>query len=618
MRSWCRPASPRHLLESVSKPDCHFKQHLYYRVIFVLQRVLGPVARSKTTQTVLLLMAAVSQIIDARPLHAEQDTRPNIILVLTDDQGYGDLGCHGNPEIETPNLDALYKQSIRLTDFHVDPTCSPTRSALMTGRYSTRTGVWHTVLGRSMLHKDEVTLADLFKSSGYQTGIFGKWHLGDNYPFRPQYRGFTEVMIHGGGGVGQTPDYWGNDYFDDTYFRNGKTISTEGYCTDVWFESAIRFIKTNRSRPFFTYLATNAPHGPYLVSSKYSDPYKKMGIGSPRAEFYGMITNIDDNMKRLLDELERLGLSENTILIFMTDNGTAAGVDRKGIGFNAGMRGKKGSEYEGGHRVPCFIRWPARWKGNRDIDALTAHIDILPTLVELCQLKQPSGLDIDGKSLVPLFNGKPDWPKRTLFVHSQRIDHPEKWRKSAVMTERWRLINGKQLFDLQQDPGQQRDLASVHPAVTKQLRTEYEQWFQHISDRFDDYTRIIIGDGKENPTTLTAHDWHLDGLPPWNQRHISQDVSSNGFWAVDVARDGLYEITLRCRPQGVSNTIPEQHARVKIGTAEQSLTIKPNSEQVQFRVQLKKGPTHLQSWLEDENGKSRGAYYAKVRYINPQ
>jgi arylsulfatase A-like enzyme len=183
--------------------------------------------------------------------------RPNVVLVMTDDQGYGDLACHGNSIIKTPNLDALHAQSTRLTNFHVGPTCSPTRASLMTGRYCNRTGVWHTVMGRSLLRKDEVTMADVFRAGGYKTGIFGKWHLGDNYPFRPQDRGFDEVLIHKGGGIGNTQDYWGNDYFDDTYFRNGRPERFEGYCTDVWFTEAIKFIEANKDRPFFCYLPTN-------------------------------------------------------------------------------------------------------------------------------------------------------------------------------------------------------------------------------------------------------------------------------------------------------------------------------------------------------------------------
>ncbi|MFQ6097963.1 MAG: sulfatase-like hydrolase/transferase, partial [Armatimonadota bacterium] len=242
--------------------------------------------------------------------------RPNVVLVMTDDQGYGDLACLGNSVIETPNLDRLHGESVRLSNFHVDPTCSPTRASLMTGRYSSRTGVWHTIMGRSLLHKDEVTMADVFAASGYRTGIFGKWHLGDNYPFRPEDRGFQEVLVHGGGGVGQGPDYWGNDYFDDTYRHNGELEAFKGYCTDVFFENAVEFIEANKGRPFFVYLPTNAPHGPYNVAEEYQKPYLAKGVEARQASFYGMITNIDDNMGRLMRRLRDLGLEKDTILIF--------------------------------------------------------------------------------------------------------------------------------------------------------------------------------------------------------------------------------------------------------------------------------------------------------------
>ena len=262
--------------------------------------------------------------------------KPNVVLVMTDDQGYGDLGCHGNDLMATPNLDSLHAQSVRFTNFHVDPTCSPTRSALMTGRYSSRTGVWHTIMGRSLLGRDEVTVADVFAAAGYATGMFGKWHLGDNYPFRPEDRGFQEVLRHGGGGVGQAPDFWGNDYFDDTYWHNGVPTPFKGYCTDVFFDGALKFIEANKDKPFFAYVPTNAPHGPYRVAEKYAAIYKKKGVKGGRANFWGMITNIDENMGRLLARLEALGLERNTILIFMTDNGTSAGSSARAPSTRAG------------------------------------------------------------------------------------------------------------------------------------------------------------------------------------------------------------------------------------------------------------------------------------------
>ncbi len=546
---------------------------------------------------------------------ASGSKRPNVILVMTDDQGYGDLGCHGNPIIKTPNLDVLHSQSTRLTNFHVDPTCSPTRSSLMTGRYSSRTGVWHTIMGRSLLRRDEVTLADVFAASGYRTGVFGKWHLGDNYPFRPQERGFDEVLVHGGGGIGQTPDFWGNDYFDDTYRHNGKLQKFNGYCTDVFSGGAMKFIEENKDGPFFAYLTTNAPHGPYNVAEKYSKPYLEKGVPTRQAAFYGMVTNIDENMGRLMGRLKRLGLEDDTILIFMTDNGTAAGN-------RAGMQAGKGSEYDGGHRVPFFIRWPGRLRAGRDIPHVTAHVDVLPTLIELCGLGKPENVRFDGASLVPLLSGKGEWPDRTLLVHSQRIEHPEKWRKCAVMTDRWRLINGQKLYDMPADPGQETNIAEEHPAVVEKLRKAYEDWWTDISERFDEYCEIVIGSEKENPSRLTAHDWHGKKVP-WNQSHISQGLQANGFWAVEVARSGEYELALRRWPvevdKPITSAIPHgkaitaTRARLKVADVDVTQPIAEGASASKFRVQLKAGKTRLQTWFTDDKGESRGAYYVHVR-----
>lgn len=548
---------------------------------------------------------------------AQAATRPNVVLVITDDQGYGDLACHGNRQIRTPHLDALHAESVRLTNHHVDPTCSPTRAALMTGRYSSRTGVWHTIMGRSILHRDETTVAEVFREAGYRTGIFGKWHLGDCWPYRPQDRGFDEVLIHGGGGVGQTPDYWGNDYFGDTYWHNGEPKSFDGYCTDVWFDGALRFIEANRDRPFFAYIPTNAPHGPFLVDPKYSEPYKRAGVPSPRAEFYGMITNVDENMARLRRKLDELGLAENTVLIFTTDNGTAAGMSGRG-GYNAGMRGTKGSEYDGGHRVPFFIHWPAGgFTGGRDVDTLTAHVDVLPMLAELCGAQVPDGLDLDGRSFVPLLKANAEnWPERTILVHSQRIEHPEKWRKSAVMTDRWRLVNGGELYDVQADPGQQRDVAGEHPDIVQQLKREYDRWWEHIGARFDDYCRIPLGAPEANPTRFTCHDWHAEiNQVPWNQQQVAKDPEANGWWAVEVVRDGRYEMTLRLRPEHVGYPLPPGAARVRIGETEASRAVPDGATQVTIGLDLKSGPAKLQTWLEGEDGTSRGAFFVEVRYV---
>lgn len=592
-------------------------------------------------RSILYLMTFISILLVSLTNGLADDpapVKPNIVLVITDDQGYGDIAAHGNRMIKTPNLDQLYQKSLRLTNFHVDPTCAPTRSALMTGRYSTRTGVWHTIMGRSLMDTNEVTLAEVLKSNGYQTGLFGKWHLGDNYPLRPQDQGFDTVVQHGGGGVGQTPDDWQNDYFDDTYLRKGKSEKFQGYCTDIWFDEALKFINSNKSKPFFAYISTNAPHGPYLVDEKYSVPYADQGVPSKMASFYGMITNIDDNMGRLLNRLKEWNLEENTILIFMTDNGTAAGVYRpkpkdlskkqqrrlsKGkpvvletwLGHNAGMRGTKGSEYDGGHRVPCYFYWPhGKLTGGRDINQLTAHIDILPTLAELCDLTISSELKLDGTSLVSILNGDKDkLRKRTLIVHSQRIESPEKWRKSSVMSERWRLVNEKELYDIQADPGQTKNVAADYAGVVKYLTAEYEQWWNSLTPGFDRYVAIGIGSQAENPSHLTCHDWHAPiSQVPWNHQLIAKNPVANGFWIVDVNEPGTYEITLRCRPESAYHPLKKGIARIQIGNQKQEQKVAEGDLSTTFTLKLPRGQKKMQTWLDEGNGVSRGAFFVEI------
>ena len=591
-----------------------------------------------------LLRAAVfagAAILLAGCTAPEPGARPNVLLIITDDQGYGDLGAHGNPVIKTPALDKFYSESIRLTNFHVSPTCSPTRAALMTGRYTNATGAWHTIMGRSLLHVEEISMAECFRASGYRTGMFGKWHLGDNYPFRPQDRGFDEALVHGGGGIWQTPDYFGNDYADDTYRHNGRWEKYQGFCTDVWFANAMEFMRetAEEGRPFFCYLATNAPHGPMWAPEKYAALYEGVeGLKEPG--FYGMITNIDDNFARLWDFLIQSGLEENTIVIFMTDNGTAAGEKV----FNAGMRGKKGSPYEGGHRVPFFIRWPAGGlTGPRDIDTLAAHIDVLPTLIELCGLTRPDGPPLHGRSLRPLLYGEAEeWPDRVIVTDSQRMEHIKRWRRTAVMTQRWRLINPTidgdperlELYDIQADPGQERDVAAERPGVVERLKAAYEDWWELTSGRADQYARIELG-GKENPARLTAHDWHGDDVVKiWSQRWIRRGPAVNGWWAVEVRRAGRYRFELRRWPKEVDLPITAPYedkepnrektpgraidavkARLKVGEFDETVPVGPGDKAAVFEVELPAGPAKLETWFYGASGEERGAYYVYVERL---
>ncbi|WP_164103295.1 arylsulfatase [Candidatus Laterigemmans baculatus] len=590
------------------------------------------------------IAACALGIVAVTSVLASASDRPNVVLIITDDQGYGDLGCHGNPVLQTPHLDELARQSMRLTDYHVSPTCSPTRAALQTGRCSNRTGVWHTIMGRSILRRNEVTMGQVFADAGYATGLFGKWHLGDNFPSRPEDRGYNEVLRHGGGGVGQTPDYWNNAYFGGSYFHNGNPQPFEGFCTDVWFAYARNFIRTQRriGKPFFACIATNAPHGPMHSPPAAAAPYAE--LPSHVANFYGMIANIDENVGRLRSFLAQEGLSENTIFIFTTDNGTAAG----GKIFNAGMRGTKGSPYDGGHRVPFFISWPAGGlQGPAEIDTLTAHVDVLPTLIDLCEIESPQGVAFDGRSIRPLLDAahaqKPaPWPERILVTDSQRVKDPIKWRQSAVMSDRWRLINGEELYEITIDPGQQNDVAADNPQVVAELRAFYESWWQELEPGFADDAFIVIGHPAENPATLTCHDWITTRLSPWNQAHIREAMGgeeNTGYWNVEVATAGEYVIRLRRWPREADaaldaalpageevpgerayrarpgEAVAIRNAKLQIADRSAEQSVPAGAKEARFRLRLPAGPTRLTASFETEAGETLGAYYVVVEKL---
>lgn len=567
--------------------------------------------------------------------------KPNIVLVMTDDQGYGDLACHGHPYVRTPHIDNLASEAVCLDDYHVAPTCSPTRSALLTGHWTNRTGVWHTINGRSMLRENEITLGQLLKDAGYETGMFGKWHLGDNFPYRPEDRGFTEVYRHGGGGVGQTPDVWDNAYFDGGYFHNGEIVNAEGFCTDVFFQQAHLFIKKNvqAKKPFFAYIATNAPHGPMHAPQSYVDMYQ----GKAASAFYGMITNIDDNVGKTRLLLNELGVADDTIFIFTTDNGTSSGSRI----FNAGMRGAKGSEYDGGHRVPFFVHWPnGGMKDKRVVKTLTHAVDVVPTLTEICGAAIPAGLKFDGRSIWSLLKkgDHKDWADRYLVTDSQRVVDPVKWRKSSVMSQGWRLINGTELYNMTLDAGQQTNVAKDHPDRLANMRAFYEKWWAELEPTFSQTTEIQIGHPNHPRVSMTSHDWITGQSVPWNQGHIrnAKNVETfEGFWAVKVLKTDRYTFQLRRWPvesntpinaalpagkqvPGTSKAFRTNPGKaVAARTAVLNIdgkevaqsTVQGNARQITFTTELKKGSHKLSPFFILENGNQMGAYYLVVEKV---
>jgi arylsulfatase A-like enzyme len=507
--------------------------------------------------------------------------RPNVLVVICDDVGYGDLGAHGNDDVRTPNLDSLYGDAARLTRFYGGPVCSPSRASLLTGRYSYRTGVVDTWLGRSMMHPDETTLADRLGEAGYRTGIFGKWHLGDEYPLRPTDQGFDETLVHRGGGIGQPGDFPGNEYTDPTLVQNGDPVETEGYCTDVYGDAAEQFVRECAGEdPFFAYVGTNAPHVPLQVPEEYVEPYRGMGLDESVARVYAMVENVDENVGRLLDALEDAGEAENTVVVFTSDHGpqhVADGPRR----YNAGLRGCKGDPYEGGIRVPFLVRWPEGVEsGDRDTPA--HFVDVLPTVLDA--VGEPAGEAIDGESILPLLTDGTPPADRTLFVQWHRGDEPVMYRNSAVVGPEYKLVNGRELYDIGSDPGEQRDLAAEEPAAVERLRSAYADWYGEMAaERGFEPPRI--GLGAAGPTLLTPQDWRGPGRDDWSDEGL-------GHWLVD-ARPGRYDVTLRLRGEG-------GQTRLRCGDTDLSGHAARGVSAFTFEdVDIDGGPATLEAWVEN-------------------
>ena len=486
-----------------------------------------------------------------------QAKKPNIILVITDDQGYGPMGRHGHPWIRTPHLDKLYDTSTRFTRFMVSPTCAPTRAALMTGRHPMKNGVTHTILERERMTLKATTLPQVLKQAGYTSGIFGKWHLGDEDLYQPHKRGFDEAFIHGAGGIGQAyrcscADAPGNKYFDPVVRHNGSFVKTKGFCTDVFFTAAMGWIKAKKDggAPFFAYITTNAPHGPFIAPPKNTKYFTDRGFAARQAGFYGMIENIDENMGRLMGKLKEWDLFKDTILIFMSDNGmTGGGSGRKGQPvakgypfYNAGMKGLKGSADEGGVRVPFLVRWDGQWKSGRDIATLSAHIDVLPTFADIAGIKTLPKGQVEGRSFLPLLSGeKKSLQDRYLFTHKGRWKtgaNPEdfKWMNFAVRSERYRFVGGgtaisvserqrkegispkDALFDMIKDPQQTTNIIEKNPEVAAKMRAAYSKFWKEARP-------LMVNESVPMSPTRPFHVWYeqqmkAGGIPQWKEPEL--------------------------------------------------------------------------------------------------
>ena len=576
-------------------------------------------------------------------VHNENDKpsktdRPNVILIMTDDQGIGDFGFMGNPYVQTTNLDKLASQSLNLTNFYVSPVCAPTRASLMTGRYSERTGVYDTYNGGAIMSQDEVTLAEVLKENGYKTGIFGKWHLGDNYPYRPIDQGFDEALVHRGGGIGQPGDYANffakdSSYFNPVLFHNGVAVKTVGYCSDVFTDEAIEFIKSNNSsenvQPFFVYLSFNAPHTPLQVPDAYYNQYKNIEFDADSFRIkdnaiesmtdndkeaakrvYGMVTNIDDNIGKIMQMLHESNLEKNTIIIFLTDNGPQQ------TRYKLGLRKQKSSVYGGGVRVPCMIRYPEKYQKRHDMNIPLAHIDLMPSILSLCGLNQPTH-ELDGKSFVDANeNDIKTFSERTLYFEWGR-GFPVKYRNFAALKGDYKLVGNTEanseisnfeLFHLKSDPIEAINRVEEETEIASDLKKGMDTWYEEIISEKNNNKVFpaFIGSEFENPTVLNRND--AKGTPvAWGQSDVL------GYWEVKVLKTEKYDVTLHfidtVREQGSLHLklYPQYFVQKNLLEADR-LTL-PN-------IELKQGEFKLESFYKTNKGKHIFPLYVSLHKLN--
>jgi arylsulfatase A len=499
----------------------------------------------------------------AQQIHAQK--RPNILLIMTDDQGVGDIGIHNNDLLKTPNMDAIAKQGAEFKQFIVNFNCSPTRASMLTGRDNYRTGVVGVTETSPLMKSSEVTIAKLLIEAGYSTGIFGKWHLGDSYPMRPSDKGFQETLIHKGGGIGQASDPPGNSYFNPILEHNNVKKVFEGYCDDIFADATLSFIDKNKDKPFFAFYATNLPHFPLTVSDKWVDPFRKMGLHELNARTYGMVANVDANIGRLLAKLKELGIEENTIVIFMSDNGPRTKRTKNDLypdRYSMNLRGTKTSVYENGIRAPFFIKWPAKIPQGVKFTNLAAHIDVMPTLLEACNVPVPKDLKLDGLSLMPLLTSKvKNLPEREIFIQGHAGSEPFKYFHFTVRGQRYKLISptddpygdisrptdadvkkmiaNLELYDIEKDSSEINNIAKQHPEIVKNMLSKYENWFdQAIKDRGSDWPqRIYLGTSFQKNVQLSRFDWGGPGA-------FGNQPNKFGYWEV-FSTAARYRITLR-------------------------------------------------------------------------
>lgn len=474
--------------------------------------------------------------------------RPNIVLIMTDDQGWGDLSLHGNRQLSTPNMDRIGTEGARFDRFYVSPVCAPTRAGLLTGRSHLRTGTVWVTRGLETMRSGEVTIAEALRKAGYATGCFGKWHNGAHAPEDPNSQGFDHFF-------GFTAGHWIN-YFDARLQKNRHPAAAPGYITDALTGAALDWIGKQRERPFFCYIPLNAPHSPFQVPGRYWDRERGRLSDQSRA-VYSMVENADDNIGRVLDRLRELGIEQDTIVLFLTDNGP------NGQRFNGGMRGAKGSVHEGGVRVPLHVRWPGRIPSGRMIRPISSHIDLYPTLLELASVTLPPGPPVEGRSLAPLLlEPAGSGPDRLLFTHHSRRGQVERF-PGAVRNQRYRAVNegrGWMLFDMETDPGQKTDIAASNVERVNELGRAYDAWFNGLSVRGWERLPVQAGRAEAPIVELTAPEAYTDGPAYAGRSGWAHDWlvgwrtdEERAWWDLQILKAGTYRARLLlAAPAGAS------------------------------------------------------------------
>lgn len=627
---------------------------------YTRREVLGTIASAAVPGAAVSPPAAEQRV----PPKVSTHSRPNVIIIITDDQAYGDLGCMGNPQLRTPNIDRLFNQGVPFSNHYGCPLCAPARASLLTGRYNYRTGVVDTSTGLAMMRPNETILAELLAQAGYRTAISAKWHLGDHYPLRPIDRGFYESLIAKDAIVAGIANAPANSLFNPILYHNEKPVKTQGYITDISFNFALDFIEASRGHPFFVYLPTNVVHTPLEVAPHYSDPFKAVGLDDYTSTLYGEVVNLDENVGRLQAKLQQLGIADNTIIIYTADNGPIGlhGVDNNipdgAHRFNLGLRAGKNTVWEGGIKLPLFVYWPVTLPAGRKCEPIVSHIDVLPTVLEMCGVEMPRDRHLDGKSLLPLMKGNgAEWPERTLFFQQTRPDtahrvygdEPRPFVNGAARGQRYKIVMASsdaeemyskaigpeetQLYDIENDPGEQNNIARAHPEIVMKLRAEYEAWFRDVSKGINPPVRNVLGSPHENPVKLTSQD--LRGVRSARGPHTHEAAQLQaekkeplgfGYWAVEVVRDARYRITMQFELVKVldaacpwSFPFKAGEAFLTIGEVETSRLIAEGDHSTTFEIDLTRGKHWLNATLtgQRKDGIEVSPFFVIVERLEP-